>query len=97
MPVYPERALKERVRGAVVLKVQVSEAGVPLNADVEKGVRADIDKAAIAAALQWRFDPATRDGRPVRGVASVRFSFEGVQFARTPLAFEMPTVTPRPR
>jgi TonB family protein len=97
MPVYPERALKERVRGVVVLKVQVSEAGLPLGADVAKGVRADIDAAATEAALQWRFDPASRNGRPVRGVATVRFAFEGIQFARTPLALETPTATPGPR
>ncbi len=100
MPVYPERALKERVRGGVTLKVLVSESGVPLTAQVEKGVRADIDRAAIAAAMQWRFEPALKGGRAVRTFATVSFSFEGVQFARTPFPLELspgvsPTATPR--
>lgn len=84
MPIYPEKALKDRVRGAVVVKVLVSETGVPLKAEVEKGVHKDLDDAAVEAALQWRFEPARKGGRPVRTFATVRFSFEGVQFARTP-------------
>lgn len=100
MPVYPERALKDRVRGAVTLKVLVSETGAPLTAQVEKGVRADIDAAAISAAMQWRFEPARKGGNPVRTFATVSFSFEGVQFARTPFPQEVspgvpPTPTPR--
>jgi TonB family protein len=88
MPVYPERALQQRVRGEVVLLVRVSETGEPLEARVTKHVRQDIDEAAVAAALQWRFEPARQKGRPVRTDAVVRFSFEGVQFARTPFPSE---------
>jgi len=84
MPVYPERALKERARGLVVLKILISEEGVPLQVTVEKAARADLTKAAIAAAKQWRFEPARKDGRPVRSSTTLRFPFEVVQFARTP-------------
>jgi protein TonB len=95
MPIYPERALKERVRGVVVLKALVSETGSPLKVDVEKGVRADLDAAAVSAALQWRFEPARKDGRAVRTFATIRFSFEGVQFARTPFPLNPSANTPR--
>jgi TonB family protein len=95
MPIYPTRALKQRVRGVVVLKVLVSETGSPLKVDLEKGVRADIDAAAVSAALQWRFEPARKDGRAVRTFATVRFSFEGVQFARTPFPLHPSANTPR--
>ena len=84
MPVYPERALKDRVRGLVILKVLVSEDGAPARITVEKSARDDLTRAAIAAAGQWRFEPARRNGRPVRTFATLRFPFEGVQFARTP-------------
>ena len=105
MPVYPERALQQRVRGEVVLLVRVSETGEPLEANVTKHVREDVDAAAVAAAMQWRFEPARQKGRPVRTDAEVRFSFEGVQFARTPFpsesdpaaAPESPTPTPTQR
>jgi TonB family protein len=84
MPVYPERALKERVRGLVVLKVLVSEDGAPVRITVERAAREDLTRSAIAAAGQWRFEPARKNGRPVRTFTTLRFPFEGVQFARTP-------------
>jgi protein TonB len=92
MPVYPERALKDRARGLVVLRVLVSETGDPLEIKVEKAARADLTDAAIAAARQWRFEPGRKGGRAVRTLATVRFPFEGVQFARTP--FPRSDVTP---
>lgn len=92
MPVYPERALKDRTRGLVVLRVLVSEAGVPLEVKVVKEARADLTDAAVAAARQWRFEPARKGGRAVRTFTLVRFPFEGVQFARTP--FPTRDVTP---
>ena len=92
MPVYPERALRERARGLVVLRVLVSETGVPLEVKVEKAARADLTEASILAVWHWKFEPATKGGRPVRTHATVRFPFEGVQFARTP--FPLNDVTP---
>jgi protein TonB len=85
MPVYPAEALKKRVRGNVVLRVLVDENGEPKDIKVVQGARSDLNDAAIAAARQWRFEPATKKGWPVRTYTTVRFSFEGVQFARTPL------------
>jgi protein TonB len=83
-PVYPERALKERVRGLVILRVLVAEDGLPVRVSIDKPAREDLTQAAIEAAQQWRFQPARKDGRPVRTFAILRFPFEGVEFARTP-------------
>ena len=96
MPVYPDRALKERVRGLVVLKILVSETGSPVRITVEKGARADLTAAAVAAAGQWRFEPARKDGRPVRTYTTIRFPFEGVQFARTPFPRSLSPSEPQP-
>jgi protein TonB len=95
MPIYPERALKDRVRGVVVVKVLVSESGLPLQVAVEKGARADLDAAAVSAARQWRFEAAQKDGRAVRTFTTIRFSFEGVQFARTPFPMNPSANAPR--
>jgi TonB family protein len=84
MPVYPEEALKQRVRGVVVLSVLVSETGRPIEVTVKTGARKDLTDAAVAAAKQWKFEPARKNGVAVRGNAEIRFQFEGVQFARTP-------------
>jgi TonB family protein len=85
MPVYPEKALKDRVRGLVVLRVLVAEDGTPVRITVDKAAREDLTNAAIEAANQWRFEPGLKNNRPVRTFAILRFPFEGVQFARTPL------------
>lgn len=98
MPIYPERALKDRVRGLVVVRVLVSEDGVPVRATVEKPAREDLTRAAVEASMQWRFQPALKNGRPVRTFATLRFPFEGIAFARTPSesATATPTETPTP-
>jgi len=85
MPIYPAQALKQRVRGIVVLRVLVDETGRPADVRVEQGARDDLNQAAIEAARQWRFEPGRKDGHAVKAYARVRFPFEGVQFARTPL------------
>jgi protein TonB len=86
MPVYPDKALKDRARGVVVLRVLVSQNGEPLEVKVERGARQDLTDAAVAAVKQWRFEPARKDGFRVRAYTRVRIPFEGVQFARTPLS-----------
>ena len=99
MPVYPERALKDRVRGLVILRVTVSETGVPTDVSVQKPGREGLTEAAVQAAKQWRFEPGRKGGRAVRTYATVQFPFEGVQFARTPLdlnATPGPVATPTP-
>jgi TonB family protein len=85
MPVYPAQALKQRVRGVVVLRVAVDEEGRPADIQVEQGARSDLNEAAVEAARHWRWEPARKDGQAVRGTTRIRFPFEGVQFARTPL------------
>jgi protein TonB len=83
MPIYPEEALRKRVRGLVVLRVLVSEKGEPLEIRVESG-KAPLKKAAVEAVRQWRFQPGRWKGVPVRTFAIVRIPFEAIPFARTP-------------
>lgn len=91
------------MRGLVVLKVLVAEDGTPVRITVEKAAREDLTRAAVEAAHQWRFEPALKNNRPVRTFATVRFPFEGIEFARTPFGGggagsagvpETPTPTP---
>jgi TonB family protein len=94
MPVYPERALRDRVRGLVVLRVLVAQDGTPLRITVEKAAREDLTRAAVEAAREWRFEPGLKNKRPVRTFATIRFPFEGIAFARTPLGGPDLTGTP---
>jgi protein TonB len=94
MPIYPDEALRKRIRGLVVLRVLVSENGEPLEIHVEQG-RADLAKAAVEAVRQWRFEPGKWKGVAVRTFATVRIPFEAIPFARTPFPESRTPARPR--
>ncbi len=77
-PHYPAEAVKSRIQGKVMLKVQMDAEGVPLGTEVvsvepkEASVLAD---AAIAAAMTWRYKPGMTDGKPVGGFVLVPVDF----------------------
>lgn len=65
-PVYPRLAKLAGVEGLVVLSLLVDEAGNAVEAKVVKSLgNTGCDEAAVAAALQWKFAPALRQGKPV--------------------------------
>ena len=54
---------------ATVMLVIDSTPGNVLNVAVEKSSRnRDLDRAAMDAARKWRFNPAVKNGQPVRQV-----------------------------
>ncbi|HEY6321948.1 MAG TPA: TonB family protein [Thermoanaerobaculia bacterium] len=66
-PVYPEEALRAGLEGLVVLEAIVDERGkVGDEIKVVRGLGHGFDEAAVAAVRQWRFRPATRDGKPIK-------------------------------
>lgn len=76
-PRYPSLARRRGWEGRVVLTVQVDAAGRALSLAVATSSgHGVLDDAALAAVADWRFEPASEDGRPVPGEArvSVRFS-----------------------
>ncbi len=90
-PVYPPADLKARIRGLVAIQVLVSETGVPLDVVVVERARGHLTEAAVTAVRSWRFEPATKNGQPVRAWTTVRIPFEAISFpaaipTRTPAA-----------
>jgi TonB family protein len=65
-PQYSKEALEKKIQGEVVLEGVVTEAGAMADIRVVKSLEPSLDQAAIDAALQWRFEPARKDGEPVR-------------------------------
>lgn len=75
-PPYPASALSDRESGAVVLAVSVNASGaVEKVSPVKTSGFEDLDKAAIAGVLSWRFVPATSDGKAIDGAALVQIVF----------------------
>ena len=70
MPTFPDAARRAGVEVVVTVKYTVTEDGSVTDVVVVKG-HPLLDAEIVRAVLQWRFSPATLEGRPVR---VVRFS-----------------------
>jgi TonB family protein len=64
-PDYSEKARKKKLNGAVVVAMIVTPEGDVRDLKVIKSLDKDLDKAALAAVSTWKFEPATKDGKPV--------------------------------
>jgi TonB family protein len=77
-PVYPAAAREAGVAGAVVADLVIDELGAVRDVVMQKSPSDDLSAAAINALEQWRFAPATIDGKPVavRYVVTVMFRLQ---------------------
>ena len=75
-PIYPPRCLRLGIEGTVRLRVLVGEDGRPQDAAVRTSSGdAGLDQAALDAVREWRFEPAKRDGVPMRAWCIVPITF----------------------
>lgn len=75
-PVYPPFALRAKIRGIVILRILVGETGTPLDIAVIKDVGGGLTEAAVLAVRRWKFEPARKNGAPVRAWTTVPIPFE---------------------
>jgi len=75
---FPTAAIRKHMHGTVLLRVLVDEEGKPVQISVEQSSGyALLDSSAREQVLaNWRFQPATVQGRAVRAWARVPVSFE---------------------
>ena len=71
-----------RVQGKVVCEVVVDERGAPIYTSVISPLGFGLDESAQATIRQWKFEPGTKDGTPVKVVTmvEVNFRFPGTWF-----------------
>jgi protein TonB len=74
-PDYSEEARKVRLQGTVALVIEIDARGIPQNIRVWQGLGFGLDERAVDAVRSWRFQPATRNGKPVPSGARVDVSF----------------------
>lgn len=74
-PDYTPEARRAGIEGMVGLTVQINEEGVPVRAGVAKSLDPGLDRKAIEAVAQWRFAPATADGKAVAATVNVEVGF----------------------
>lgn len=79
-PRYPAAALRRGEGGTVVLRVNVGADGRADEVAVARrsGSR-ELDRAALTAVRDWRFKPATRNGREVASVVQQPVEFRPLQ------------------
>ena len=74
-PSYPEAARKARMEGVVILEAIITANGNVEDVKVLKSVNPLLDAAATRAVSQWKYRPATLNGRAVRVYLTVTVTF----------------------
>ena len=73
---YTDKALAQGTEGTVVLMALVRPDGSVGAVNVSKGLEESLDRSARETVRRWRFEPATRDGKPVAVVVEIGVDFE---------------------
>lgn len=69
---YTDKARRKKINGSVVVSLIVTPEGTVRDPKVTTSLDKDLDRQALATLSKWKFEPATKDGKPV----SVRISTE---------------------
>lgn len=74
-PAYPLQLMRENVSGTVIVYAVIHADGSVGNVRVLRGVDDRLDRFAVEAVSQWKFEPATKAGVPVDVEATFRIPF----------------------
>jgi len=75
-PEYTDRARKKKINGSVTLAMIVTAEGNVRDLKVINSLDKGLDKHALAAVSSWKFEPATKDGKPVAVHLNVDVTFK---------------------
>lgn len=75
-PVYTELARRARIQGIVILQAVIDREGAVVSAEIVRGLPMGLNEAALEAVRQWRYEPATLQGRPVAVQFNLTVKFE---------------------
>jgi TonB family protein len=74
-PEYSEEARKGKISGVVVLSLIISADGLPQDVKVVKPLGDGLDEKAVETIKTWKFDPATKQGKPIAYPATTEVQF----------------------
>lgn len=75
-PTYTEIARKARIQGVVIVQAIIDKQGNVTNVKVLKGLPMGLEEAAVDAMKQWKFKPATLNGKPVTVYYNLTVNFK---------------------
>ena len=74
-PEYSEEARKVKQQGTVILSLIVDAQGRPRNIHIARALGMGLDEKAVEAVSKWKFNPGTKDGKPVAVKINVEVAF----------------------
>lgn len=74
-PAYNELAKQKGYQGTSVLWLVVDENGTPQNVEIARALGFGLDEQAVKTVSHWKFQAATRDGKPVPVQINVEVNF----------------------
>ncbi len=74
-PEYSEEARQLRHQGVVALAIEIDTEGRPRAIELHRSLGLGLDEKAAEAVAQWRFQPGTKDDKPVPVKATVEIHF----------------------
>ena len=76
-PTYTREGARRRIQGFVTLQFVVEPDGTvgPVRVIRSLDAASGLDDAAVGTLRQWRFTPGTKDGRPVRVMATIVMTY----------------------
>jgi protein TonB len=75
-PEFSEEARKAKFSGNVLIYLIVDEHGNPTHVRVERGIGMGLDERAVDAVRQYKFKPATQNGKPVKVDLTIDVGFQ---------------------
>jgi len=76
-PKYATAAAQQGVRGKIQVHFYIDEKGMVRMPAVDPDAQPYLSDIAVAALLEWRFEPPTSRGKPVLVAANQEFNFSG--------------------
>ena len=77
-PEYPSGSRGLRLEGSVIIESIITAHGEPTTLRVVKSLAEEVDKAALDAVKQWRFEPAKKDRKPVAVRVTIEVAFHAM-------------------
>jgi TonB family protein len=76
-PQYTPEAMQAKIEGTVIMSAVVRTDGTPGNIEITKSLDTEygLDKQAVTALSQWRFEPGRKDRKPVPVRVTIEMRF----------------------
>lgn len=75
-PIYPITCRNSKIEGSVIVEVSTDTRGYVNRVRVLKPAHPDLDRAALMALKQWRYEPLSMDEKPVPALFAVSVDFK---------------------